>query len=719
MEEQTSKELISALFRRVREKDRSCTQPEFKRLFEELPAVQADLEKSRHFVRMLRAYYQWTSDHLSLKDGQTHCLAARIQELDDVQMALDGNQMQFDAAGDAIFLFGHGFAKILKKEISEVRSLKNHLSGPYCMGVLEHLITSINNKLAVDIRAIIQAIRAQNLRKHAALTSGAASGSVATSDVKKPSVSPSLCQDSDSPGPRVNRERMSPGEHGRVLRGLSSELQQAIQNGILYDEIRFPRFMLKELPRPEIWESLTALIAHELRQQRPKGIKHKIRRKRLLANAAWFRHEYSKTYHARQGTAAVRARLRLMLRWRINHVLQLKIYQRAGNKSIGAQQRARHLRTVIKETTKSIKHLQSRIVSGHSGGEDETDMSGPAVGELETETYPKLRPASLPDTLLYQLSRELLDSLNEAAFDFGQREASDTMQRHHWTTPESIDLPIFVSSFHLYPDLFHRFVEYEEVLRRLREFRNQYAHGSVGMTAGDVSLVLDDLAAAARLFQSSDLSAKVEQYHNLLAEFATAHTKHLKRAFRLIRSVRKGSDGGPKETSTVPKDFEPISTSATMQSMASEAAHIKEAWTHAQQSLLEVDTRKINKFVGESQIRRIIKYMGRNAAAVLSEIQKDQCASREDSEDATDNQSIRKITEVLRRELAQPRRAPNTNGRRTEAGEITMSSELGHEKPTPEFLELLPSTRFTPTENQASKQKGQLRQLAESVRKGT
>ncbi|KAF3046348.1 hypothetical protein E8E12_003582 [Didymella heteroderae] len=287
------------------------------------------------------------------------------------------------------------------------------------------------------------------------------------------------------------------------------------------------------------------------------------------------------------------------------------------------------------------------------------------------------------------------------------------MQKHDWTTPETIDLPVFLSSFHLYPNLVREIVDYQRVFGRLREFRNHTAHGSGGMTTGDISLALDDVVAAARFFRSAELAAKVKRYRVLLKEFTTRQNEDMKRAYKLIRPFKAKLEARLETIKTALKDVESAPDNATRQSVASEAAMIEEVWTRTERSLVQLNARSIARLVGEAQIRRVAKNLGSDANAVLSSIQKEQAAS---SDNASSDTGTEEILSSLSEKLSQFE-AQDSGVLIAKAKIIESNSAIGFQRLTPELLDSLPSCRRAPSDRSAHHQKEQLRQLADMVRK--
>jgi hypothetical protein len=660
--------------------------------FEELPLVLADLETSLHILRLLHALNGWKSRQQGLTSALKKRLSIRKKTLQSIRLALDSNRVQPDDTADTIFLFGQGFAEILKRNIQGFGSLKDHLLGPYCIDVLTHLITDINSQLAEDIDAVVPAIH----------------------------------RFTEATEPQTRSDCSSPGNQKELLSKLSPALRLRVRNGCLYSRSEFPRDVSLEQPRSEMWEALTSLIKDELTRPRRKSESQRLyeeRRQTLLANAEWIRRESVKTSSQCRSNRLEKeslAKLSLMKRWRTYHTSRLKIYQRSRDTSMGTKRRIRQLQATVEETTRGIQHLRSVLGYRHPETEDENRMAEGAA-EDSTQVPPKpqislrLKPASLSGSMLSHLSRDLLDSLNEAAFTFGHQEASAMMQKYDWTAPETIDLPIFVSSFHLYPNLIRRFVGYGGAFGRLREFRNHHAHGSGSATIGDILLALDDVVAAAQFFRSPELAAKAKQYQKLLKEFTTTQNKNMKRAYGIIQPFKAKLKARLEGTKTRLKDVDPASDSVAMQSMVSEAAGIQEAWTHTEQSLLQLNASRITRMVGEAQIRRIVKQMGPDASIVLSIIQKQQVAS---SNDASTHPGIEEILNSLDAKLSHLDNQ-NLNKDPTKANSTTISSSIVPQGLTPELLDLLPSDKRISLDGNARQQKEHLRKLADLVRKKT
>ncbi|KAF3040218.1 hypothetical protein E8E11_005179 [Didymella keratinophila] len=312
----------------------------------------------------------------------------------------------------------------------------------------------------------------------------------------------------------------------------------------------------------------------------------------------------------------------------------------------------------------------------------------------------------------FQLSRELLDGFNEAAYTFGQQHAPAMMQKGGWTGPEKIDLPIFISSFHLYPNLSGQIIGYQGVFHRLREFRNHTAHGGGNMTTGDILLTLTEFAAAARFFRSPGWAAQIERYRTLLREFTAIQNKHLREAYEIVRPFMKRLRAELEKSKSGSKGGESAPNRARVQSAASVAARIKEAWTHTEQSLQQVNARQITRLVGEAQIRRIMRNMGPDASAVLTELHKEQA---ERLGEASTTPGVEEIFNKLSEELSQSEGlhadSPHINAK---ANDIAANSAIGPYQYglTPDMLDRLPSGRT----GKAQQHKEELRQLANKVR---
>jgi hypothetical protein len=688
-----------------------------------LPLVLRASETSLHVIRLLHALKQWESRRLDLTPRQRRRFGCHIKLLRHVRLALDSSQVQPDKTADTIFLFGQGFVEILKAgtkgNIRGPDSAGSELTGPCRIEVLTHLLNDINTQLAEDINNVVSK-RGLPFLEH---------------DTKILSVS--------------NSSLLSPRDYQEILSRFSPTLQQHIRNGLLYDLAGLRYEVLKEQPRPGLKDDLASLIEHELSRPKKRSERrpsYDRRRASLLFNAEWIRErKVSRESEAQNFLTAFTqptpealcveirrtesmqlqqddstAKLRMMSRWRNYHLSRLRTYQRSRDGCIGTKRRMMQIKATIDDITKAISHLQSakpatqciperEFVIARSSTEDPIENEHAIGGSIG------VKPAALSDSMIFQLSRELLDSFNEAAYTFGQQYAPVMMQKGGWTGPDKIDFPIFISSFYLYPNLFSQIIGHQEIFDRLRELRNHTAHGGGSMTTGDILLALDDFAAAARFFRSPGLVAQVERYRTLLNEFTATQNEHLRTAYRVVQPFTEKLKAELEERKSVSKDGEPAPGKAGTQSIASEVARIKEAWTHTEQSLLQLAAYQITRFVGKAQIRRIMRNMGPDASSVLSELQKEQAARPDKASNTPGVEEIlNSLSEKLSQRGAQHADLPHTNAK---ANNGTANPSIGPEGLTPELLDRLPSGRTASSGRQAQQQKEELRQLANKVRK--
>lgn len=644
---------------------------------QKLPPTLLKSETSLHVVRLLHASTQWELHRSDLTPRERHRYDSQNRLLRHIRLALDNSQVQPDETADTIFLFGYGFVEILKNNSPIHDSLERSSSRLHCIEIFTRLIKDINAQLAEDIKKVVP-----------------------------------------------NHSHISSQDYTNILARFSPSMQEGLRNGLLYDLAGFRNGVLKEWPRPEKWDDLASLIEHELSRPKKRSESRRLyetRRVSLLANAKWLRRQDTSRGPGVQDQLErdeSMAKLVLMSKWRRYHLSRLKIYQGSRDGSIGTKRRMVQIQATIDEITRAITHLQSAGTDAQFTPERDIVTAG-RFNRDQTQKVPvigasiKLKPASLSDSMIFQLSRELLDSLNEAAFTFGRQYAPAMMHKGGWTAPEKIDLPIFVSSFHLYPSLVGQIIGYQKIFHRLREFRNHTAHGGGNTTSSDILLALDDFAAAARFFRSPALGAQVEQCRTLLSEFIVNQNEHLRTAYRLIRPYKEKLKAELEKTKSVSKEGEPVLDKAGTQLMASKTSMIEEAWAHVERSLLQLNADKITQFVGKAQIRRILKNMGQDASAVLTELQEEQSVR---PGGLLIPLGVEHVLDSLREKLSQfeTQRADAPD---TEANDRAEKSAIGSEELTPELLDSLPSDWTAPSAPRANQQKQELRLLAEKVRR--
>lgn len=679
------------------------------RPLQEVLTVLRDCQTSLHVVRLLHAFQQWQSHRTDLTARQERRLRFNSNRWYSVRLALDSNQVQPDRTADSIFLFRHGFAEILKGKEPESNSLESDLNGSYCIEVLAHLINDINTQLAEDIKRVVPE-----------------RGYVYLEDRTKIHGDHTKTPEDRTNTPAIAKSSHLPLEdYGNILARLPLPLQRRIQNGLLYDPPRFRSAVTVEHREFEVWDDLASLIEHELsRPKKRSENRHRYitGRASLLANIDWIRHQ-----NTSRPQKESKAKLEMMRRWREYHDSRLRVYERSTIRSIGTRRRIMQLKATIKGISRAIKHHRSAEADTQSTPEREIIMSGSSAQDSFQETLViaasiQAEPASLPDSMLFHLSRELLDSLNEAAYAFGQQNAPAMMRKGGWTGPEKIDLPVFISSFYLSPNLVGQIVGYQGVFGRLREFRNHTAHGGGNLTTGDVLLVLDDFIAAAKFFRSPELAEEFQQYRKLLSDFTATQTQHTRRAFNLIKPFKAKLRAELENKTPGSKNEEQDLDRARAQSMASEAAMIKEAWTHTEQNLSQLNSRNIAHVLGKAQIRRIMETIGPDTSAVLIELLKEQFLKeqvlKEQSggpDKASVSTGVEEILSSLRRKLSQVG-AQHVPVPLTEANNTATNSVNGQGL-TSALHYVIPSYREASSAGQAWQQKEQLDRLAKRMRK--
>lgn len=660
-----------------------------------VPPVLSESEKSLHVVRLLHALKQWESRRFELRPRQKRRLESQCNLFSHIRLALDSSQVQPDATADTIFLFGRGLVEILKAGTTgHTRGpdfFKSGSSGPYCIEILTHLVQDINTQLAEDINNVTSTKGGLRLSEDGSkILFGSKSG------------------------------LLSPGGYDKLLATFSSTLQHLIRNGLLYDTAEFQSTVWKEKPRAEMWDALASLMDHELsRPRKPKERQYvyEARRAKVLANAMWIRHQNAPRVKRQKNEAT--AKLKMMFRSRDYHLSRLRLYQGSRNASIGTERRITQIKTTIDEITRAILHLQSSKPDTQSISQRETGTAGSSTMEsIETapviDTSIEVKPVSLSDSMIFQLSRELLDGFNEAAYIFGQQYAPAMMRKGGWTGPEKIDLPLFISSFHLDPKLSGQLIRHQEVFNRLREFRNNTAHGGGNMTMGDISSSLSEFATAARFFRSSGWAAQIESCRTLLRAFTASQHKHLKEAYEIVRPFTKRLRAELKESKPESKGGESAPDGAKLQSAASIAAKFKEAWADTEQSLLQLDSREITRFVGQAQIRRILRNMGPDASAVLTELQKEQAGRPDEASITPGVQEIfNSLSEKLTQSEAQRANLPHVNAK---ANNSKANPAIGADGLMPELPGRIPPGRTAFYIRKAQQQREDLRQMANKVR---
>ena len=689
--EQTSSSVLLMLREYAHANEGSQTQNVADR-FKEMVTTSSNPGRLWHVLRLLHVYYRWTlqqkwyrkdarrlhipAGRKKLRDmlkERIYMLKRRInsswKHLQSFLQEHDGLYVSAEDPSAIAFLVQSGFTEILRRDIPRVSTISQLSSKLHCIEVLTELIAAVLEQLRQDVDAEIGSL---------ALPEGTqcSVNPTAKREVLGPTQTTSIALDTILPaeGNRSygRKDILSPAAREDILSKLSPTLQLQIKNGVLTDMIKFPMVVRREKPDRWLLETLASLIEFEL--EWPKKTKHshadhRLRRQKLSTNADVVRKLLSTTFDEPVKNDDVdgydnqtKSQLRVVKKWRRYHQARLKFLTRSQTLSRAESMRKMQIEAVIREAGKRIKILRSRALAQVS----QKDKNDPCDALLnpdpiraafsDLETLVMLRPVSLPDSLQHQLSRELLDSLNEACFVFGQREASSLMQDNHWSSPEVIDLPVFLFSLSLYPRLFHHFVAHDKVFARLRSFRNHYAHGSGSMSIDDITLTLDDVDAVAKLLQSPGVTIKNSEYRTLLADFKVSQMEHINRvsslALQIIYELKCISEAGLQRVNINLQGPQGNDRAAAeqgvIQQVENKAAKFKEAWEDALRDLAQHTAQKLALSVGEAQLRRLLRVMGPGASAVLSKIQKEYTPSQNRDSDKVD---VERILKSLERKL--------------------------------------------------------------------
>ncbi|KAJ4404409.1 hypothetical protein N0V91_005930 [Didymella pomorum] len=190
--------------------------------------------------------------------------------------------------------------------------------------------------------------------------------------------------------------------------------------------------------------------------------------------------------------------------------------------------------------------------------------------------------------------------------------------------------------------------------------------------------------------------------------------KHLKEAYEIVRPFTKRLRAELKESKPESKGGESAPDGAKLQSAASIAAKFKEAWADTEQSLLQLDSREITRFVGQAQIRRILRNMGPDASAVLTELQKEQAGRPDEASITPGVQEIfNSLSEKLTQSEAQRANLPHVNAK---ANNSKANPAIGADGLMPELPGRIPPGRTAFYIRKAQQQREDLRQMANKVR---
>lgn len=433
-----------------------------------------------------------------------------------------------------------------------------------------------------------------------------------------------------------------------ILSRLSPRLRAMVEGGVLTD-VQFQFLMRQENLEPSTWKMLASLIQSELDQPRRRlAGKNRQRKRNLLANAAVVRDNMTNKDDSR-----IQVQITIAQKWGDYLRDKLKRISGVHMSGVAARTKKEQIRAVIFEADEKLRMLQSKALaeSWQHNKKDSSDSLKTTLGDLDTLITPK--SAQLPSRLYHQLSRDLLDSLNEVAFVFGQREAPNLMKKNRWVSPESIDLPVFLFSFSLHPGLFHLHKAHEKVFARLREFRNQYAHG-ISTHFDELILTLDDVDSVARLLRAPNLAAKVNDYRSLLVAFRESQTGYSNRAYSIaketVKKLQTTLEAELQKPNTKSTGSQGVDQGALNRLVISQAEQIKELWEDAECGLAMYAARELSQSVGEAQIRRTMAIMGPDSSNLLSKMHQEQSQS---SGSGVSDADAKKYLEILERKLSE------------------------------------------------------------------
>jgi hypothetical protein len=598
-------------------------------------------------------YQKWRLDPERLRRHPDEQDLNRLQ-LDIVLQDLDRGFDSRSAASEYDFLYQNGFALILKRDIPRIDSITERSSKTKCINALTNLIVDVTQQLRQDIKEVI-GIR------------------IDLSPVPAPKLSVAVGTDVQPQETKSVRKEasLSPAMRDRLVSDLPSHFRSLVNQHILADEARFGPLIRKKKPERWVCESLASLIQFEL--DKPRGVTNSVqnrkRRRKLMANATLIQNQLSDTHDKEIAVNGydnhAKKQLKLVRRWRNHHLLKLQRLRRLLDPSVTSRGRMTQLETVIREADKRLQMLQSTNsanVSKLDGADHDATLLHPdplqdPFGDLEALIV--LKPVSLPDRLHHQLSRDLLDSLNEACFVYGQSQDPLFMQKHHWNSPESIDLPVFLFSMMNHLELFDRFIAHEKAFHRLREFRNRYAHGAEITPVDEIIMLMHDINAVARLLQSSSVTTKVNDYRSLLIEFKVNQTKFSKEACSIaqeaMRKLKAIAEAEMQkchvEAQKTPGEVQAgmiAAEEAVRQMIVRHAADIKQTWQDTERSLALHAGHKLSRYAVKAQIRRLIDTVGPGASSLLFKIYKEQTQSNGDITQAVGvNDSLRLLERKL------------------------------------------------------------------------
>lgn len=475
-----------------------------------------------------------------------------------------------------------------------------------------------------------------------------------------------------------------------LLSTLSPDLRTQIECGLLFNNDLFSRMMSSGAF--ELWEqkALASLIEDEIDRNKPAShtsVRVLVRQRNLLANAGITRMNIPSGNNAPSAVHDLSLRkshespliteeLLLLRKWEVTNEKKLQLLRKQRLLSGADRARKRSLEVLQCQLAERRKILRA-VVPPDASRRREIDSSinsSPTdpvrITASDLSTFITLGPVSLPYILHHQLARDVLDRLNQACFLFGKRNASRLMETYQWTCPQNMDLQIFFYSFNFFdpkhPDVYNIRVR---SFRRLRLFRNQYAHGSAEMSVAGLINVMKSLRTIAMLLQSQDLMTVSKEYRALLEDFIAIQspysTRVAARAQRGIEHVKNTFKAKSKKSNTAARESQDdiLAISANQHispKVLKEATQIKDAWKTTEHDLAMYSARKLRRYVGESQIRHTLDLMGENPRRVLDAVHSEYAEKDGQATLATDSSEVdaifasfeRKLSEVLTTNLA-------------------------------------------------------------------
>ena len=493
--------------------------------------------------------------------------------------------------------------------------------------------------------------------------------------VWKPSVGGDFGEQTRKTKPGGQKANLSTAARDRLLSSLPSRLKNLVKKNVLADETAFDTLIHQERPERWVCDVLASLIQFEL--DKPRSLRIKIqqrnRRRSLQANAMLLQEHLRDDGSIRAEASAYNNRtekqLKLLQRMRDHYFEKLQRLRQLSSPSVTSRVRQMQLEDLVREADRRLQMLQARpsLSAPRLGGDGQhatvpyQSSSRETLRGLQALILPK--SASLPARIQHQLSRDLLDSLNEACFDFGQSQDPAFMQKNDWTCPESIDLPVFLFSMTNHLELFERFAAYEPCFGRLRSFRNRYAHGVEATPLDEIIALMSDFEKAAELLQSSSLSTKIKDYRSLLMRFRTEWATSREAAYTIaqeqVTQLESVARAKVQQFQSAPKTekgeahVDPVAADGIVQQMtARHAADIRKAWEDTERNLALHAGQQLSRYAVEAQIRRLAETVGSVANSVLSNLSKEHAQTEEG---ATHDVGVRDILRSLERNLSHVR----------------------------------------------------------------